>query len=1279
MPATTIMRATLLNNFFEVVEGTQFVRMKANKAIAPGAFTTLPAAESSARGILLWIEGGAGVADALYAGMKNDDDEYELVAIPLAGSASMIFTVQEGDVTASSAINTLDFDASDFAIGVVGGEANISLAYGTTAGTPLEGDHAGSLTNTHAHIDTHIGSTGSAVHGLGTMSTQNANSVTISGGAVTGITDITIADGGTGASTEAGARTNLGLGSMATQNAGAVSISGGTVAGITDITLADGGTGASLADPDADRILFWDDSAGGVTWLTAGTGLTIAGTTITASGGAGGATAVQEGGAEVIAEAAALNFDGTAFAVSDEGSDVAGITLAFGTSAGEPAEGDHDHDSDYQPLDDDLTTLATVFATASASAAASLALHEDTDNGTNKVTIIAPASVASDKTQTLQDVTGTVALTSQLVPYNAPGALTAASIELLESQAGGTDKIALAAPASVASNKVATFQDVTGTLYITGGTDVAIADGGTGQSTATAAFDALAPTTTAGDLIYHNGTDNIRLGIGTNGQVLKTNAGGTAPEWDDETAGSADWGTIGGTLADQTDLQDELDAKQDLDADLTTLATAFTTASGSGAASLQFHEDTDNGANKITLVAPASIATDKTITMPDTTGTMALTSDITLATLGVDADLATLSLPASTTISAFGATLVDDANAAAAIATLGLDADIATFALPASTTISAFGATIVDDANAAATIATLGLDADLATFALPASTTISAFGATLVDDANAAASIATLGLDADLATFALPASTTISAFGATVVDDADAATARATLGLTIGTHVQAFDADLSDIAGLTDAEGDILYRNGTQWTNLAIGNAGEALTVNAGADAPEWAVVTAGAGGNDTEFQYNNGGALGGAPELIYDDATGNIVFNEAGGDNDWRMEGDTVTDLFFLDASTDRIGIGTTTPAELFDVDGVARMTTLNIAGTNVTASAAELNFVDGVTSAIQTQIDTKAPLASPTFTGTVTLPVGLTGVIRTDTGVVSVDTDVTDIVTAASTAAAGKVELATTAETETGTDTGRAVTPEGLHDMTTLAGAAWFLDEDAMTSDSAVKTSSQQAIKAYADTKQPLDSDLTTIAGLTATTNNFMVANSSAWASRTPTQALVHLGLDADLPTFSVPASTTISAFGATIVDDADAAAVKATLGLNASTFSIPLVLGDGTNEIADATWVDFQLPVAATFTAWRVLATKFTAGSTCSIVLDVWCDTYTNFPPVDADSITASNQPTLTTAAKAEDTSITDWLEVRTAGDICRVNVDSCTSCAQVTLMLEYTRSV
>ena len=49
------------------------------------------------------------------------------------------------------------------------------------------------------------------------------------------------------------------------------------------------------------------------------------------------------------------------------------------------------------------------------------------------------------------------------------------------------------------------------------------------------------------------------------------------------------------------------------------------------------------------------------------------------------------------------------------------------------------------------------------------------------------------------------------------------------------------------------------------------------------------------------------------------------------------------------------------------------AAITTLNLGGVAVTATAAELNYVDGVTSNVQTQLDAKAPLASPTFTGTV------------------------------------------------------------------------------------------------------------------------------------------------------------------------------------------------------------------------------------------------------------------------------------------------------------------
>ena len=58
---------------------------------------------------------------------------------------------------------------------------------------------------------------------------------------------VPVANGGTGASAAPAARTNLGLGTIATQNSNAVSITGGSISGITDLAVSDGGTGASDA------------------------------------------------------------------------------------------------------------------------------------------------------------------------------------------------------------------------------------------------------------------------------------------------------------------------------------------------------------------------------------------------------------------------------------------------------------------------------------------------------------------------------------------------------------------------------------------------------------------------------------------------------------------------------------------------------------------------------------------------------------------------------------------------------------------------------------------------------------------------------------------------------------------------------------------------------------------------------------------------------------------------------------------------------------------------
>lgn len=73
----------------------------------------------------------------------------------------------------------------------------------------------------------------------------------------------------------------------------------------------------------------------------------------------------------------------------------------------------------------------------------------------------------------------------------------------------------------------------------------------------------------------------------------------------------------------------------------------------------------------------------------------------------------------------------------------------------------------------------------------------------------------------------------------------DAATARSNLGLVIGTAVQAYHAILASISGLSLAAGDIIYATGAAaFARLAKGTAGQVLTMNSGATAPEWATPT---------------------------------------------------------------------------------------------------------------------------------------------------------------------------------------------------------------------------------------------------------------------------------------------------------------------------------------------------------------------------------------------------------------------------------------------------
>lgn len=116
-----------------------------------------------------------------------------------------------------------------------------------------------------------------------------------------------------------------------------------------------------------------------------------------------------------------------------------------------------------------------------------------------------------------------------------------------------------------------------------------------------------------------------------------------------------------------------------------------------------------------------------------------------------------------------------------------------------------------------------------------------------------------------------------------------------------------------------------------------------------------------------------------------------------------------------------------------------------------------------------------------------------------------------------------------------------------------------------------------------------------------------------------------------------------------------------------------SIELIIDGGGSTITTGIKGDLEMPFSGRFTKNRLYADQ-----SGSVVVDLWKDTYANFPPTDADSITASAPPTISGATKSQDTTLTGWTTAFVTGDVLRVNVDSVTSITRVTLSLTVTRS-
>lgn len=111
-----------------------------------------------------------------------------------------------------------------------------------------------------------------------------------------------------------------------------------------------------------------------------------------------------------------------------------------------------------------------------------------------------------------------------------------------------------------------------------------------------------------------------------------------------------------------------------------------------------------------------------------------------------------------------------------------------------------------------------------------------------------------------------------------------------------------------------------------------------------------------------------------------------------------------------------------------------------------------------------------------------------------------------------------------------------------------------------------------------------------------------------------------------------------------------------------------AIEFVIDGGGSAIETGLKGFLEVPYACTINSVTLLADQ-----SGSIVVDVWKDTYVNYPPADADSITSSAVPTISTAVKAQDTTLTGWTTSLSKGDILAFNVDSITTCERVTISL------
>lgn len=112
-----------------------------------------------------------------------------------------------------------------------------------------------------------------------------------------------------------------------------------------------------------------------------------------------------------------------------------------------------------------------------------------------------------------------------------------------------------------------------------------------------------------------------------------------------------------------------------------------------------------------------------------------------------------------------------------------------------------------------------------------------------------------------------------------------------------------------------------------------------------------------------------------------------------------------------------------------------------------------------------------------------------------------------------------------------------------------------------------------------------------------------------------------------------------------------------------------AVGAMFGDGVNVISGTAQAMLQVPFSATIVAARLLLKE-----SGDLVIDVWKDTYANYPPTDIDSICSGVEPTASSAIKYENLTLSGWTTSITSGDCLTFYVDSAATVTQATIVLE-----